>query len=249
MRIKKGSLDYLDLVRSIDGRLIRMKDTGKADEKIYCLRHDVDYSMDKALAFAEVEAEHGLFSTFFLLHTAGYFDYSDEFLRKCKRLIKLGHDVGFHNDAVTCWYSSGGNIKDIINKPLSFLRNGGIKVIGTAAHGSKLCYEKKYLNYELWKEFDPTKNHGLVEGVPSKKFSLKDFGFEYEAYFLDYNAYLSDSGGNWIGLEVVKERAKLYEKDGLFFKGNLGREIIPKFNSYPNGFLHCLFHPTWWNIE
>ena len=61
------------------------------------LRHDVDLSLDAALRMAELEAEHGV-STTYLLMTESVFDHlaSSEGVDAIARLRELGHAVGLH---------------------------------------------------------------------------------------------------------------------------------------------------------
>src|SRR5205085_4117064 len=64
------------------------------------LRHDVDSRLDSALELAGVEHDRGLRATYFVLHTAPYWDDA-ELVPKLRGLQELGHEVGFHNDLVT----------------------------------------------------------------------------------------------------------------------------------------------------
>jgi hypothetical protein len=62
-------------------------------------RHDVDYSMHRALRMAEIEAEMGVHSTYFVyLHSPFYNLLSALVTPKARRIIELGHDLGLHFD-------------------------------------------------------------------------------------------------------------------------------------------------------
>lgn len=64
------------------------------------VRHDVDFSLDAALAMAEQEATLGLSSTYFvLLRTEFYNPLSGEGLAALRRIGSLGHTIGLHFDA------------------------------------------------------------------------------------------------------------------------------------------------------
>ena len=243
---EKGGIDYLEIVNSIDAKRVMIKEFGSINksERFYCLRHDVDYDINKALELAEYEHENDIRATYFLLHTADYFDYSQEFAGKCKKLVELGHDIGFHNNVLTVWVTGGGSIKEIIEKPLGFMRENGIEVVGTSCHGDSMCYTKRYLNYEVWKEFDEKRVMGCSHGMP--QLSLGNVGFKYEAYFLDYDAYFSDSGSNWIGIIIDKSSPKMFEKVALYSPQNIGLKVIDEFNEMETGFLQVLLHPIWW---
>ena len=81
------------------------------------LRHDVDLSLDAALAVAEVEAEEGAWSTWFLMTRSSFYNLaSTEGDRALARLRELGHRIGHHGvyphidldsrfDAVVAWHN------------------------------------------------------------------------------------------------------------------------------------------------
>jgi hypothetical protein len=61
------------------------------------LRHDVDLSLDAALAVAEAEAEEGAWSTWFLMTRSIFYNLaSPEGERAIERLRELGHRVAHH---------------------------------------------------------------------------------------------------------------------------------------------------------
>jgi hypothetical protein len=61
------------------------------------LRHDVDMSLDAALAFAELEAERGAAATYFLMTRSDFYNLSSRSgERALARLRELGHRVGLH---------------------------------------------------------------------------------------------------------------------------------------------------------
>jgi hypothetical protein len=62
-------------------------------------RHDVDFSVHRALRLAEIEAEAGLRSTYFLYpHSQFYNLLSVLVAPKAKRIVELGHELGLHFD-------------------------------------------------------------------------------------------------------------------------------------------------------
>ncbi|MGZ4137714.1 MAG: hypothetical protein ACXVPX_09105, partial [Actinomycetota bacterium] len=61
------------------------------------LRHDVDLSLDGALAVAEVEAQEGVWSTWFLMTRSVFYNLaSPDGERTIARLRELGHRVAHH---------------------------------------------------------------------------------------------------------------------------------------------------------
>jgi hypothetical protein len=81
------------------------------------LRHDVDLSLDGALAVAELEADEGAWSTWFLMTRSVFYNLaSSEGERAIARLRELGHRVAHHAvyphvdldqrfDAVVAWHN------------------------------------------------------------------------------------------------------------------------------------------------
>lgn len=66
----------------------------------FCLvRHDIDLSLAAAVRMAEVDADVGVRSTFFLLFSAPQYNLlTRDNSRVPRRLVELGHDVGLHYD-------------------------------------------------------------------------------------------------------------------------------------------------------
>lgn len=63
------------------------------------LRHDIDNSLSQAVRLAELEAEEGVRSTWFvLLRTDFYNPASRDGLEKLRRIQSLGHEIGLHFD-------------------------------------------------------------------------------------------------------------------------------------------------------
>jgi len=64
------------------------------------LRHDVDYSVHRALKMAKIESSLGIKSTyFFLLHSEFYNLFERSVADKVEEIISLGHDIGLHFDS------------------------------------------------------------------------------------------------------------------------------------------------------
>ena len=81
------------------------------------LRHDVDLSLDAAVRMAELEAEHGVATTYLLMTESVFYNLaSSEGVDAIARLRALGHAVGLHAvypdvvlderfDAVVSWHN------------------------------------------------------------------------------------------------------------------------------------------------
>jgi hypothetical protein len=155
------------------------------------LRHDVDSRLDSALELARLEHERGLRATYFVLHTAPYWD-DDDLVPRVRRLQELGHEVGLHNDLVTVERVHGGDPRAALEEALARLREAGIDVVGTAAHGSPWCHRLGFHNnyvFAGWDEPQP----GFPSRDVSEKLDPSEFGLEYEAYHVPRDVYFSDS--------------------------------------------------------
>jgi hypothetical protein len=155
------------------------------------LRHDVDVRLDSALELARLEHERGLRATYFLLHTAPYWNDA-ELVPRLRRLVELGHEIGFHNDLVTLERVHGGDPRTALEEALARLRAAGAEVVGVAAHGSPWCHRLGFHNNYVFAGWDEK-----VPGFPSTEVAQKldpaEFGLEYEAYHVPRDAYSSDS--------------------------------------------------------
>ena len=142
---------------------------------VISLRHDIDGKINNALKIAEIEYKHNIIATYFILHTAEYYGtteknyvkHNEEIIPLLKKLQdKYNHEIGWHNDLVTLDFIYGINPRKYLQTELDWLRENGIKIVGTAGHGSSFYHKWKYLN---------------------------DFKLKYDAYHLDNNLYYSDS--------------------------------------------------------
>lgn len=73
---------------------------GTETERQHALwRHDVDFSVHRALRLAEIEADEGVRSTYFvLLHGVFYNLLEPSVFQRARALLDLGHDLGLHFD-------------------------------------------------------------------------------------------------------------------------------------------------------
>lgn len=155
------------------------------------LRHDVDLRLESALRLARLEASRGLRATYFVLHTAPYWNDRD-LVPRVRSLQELGHEIGFHNDLVSVERVHGGDARAALEDALARLRDAGIEVVGAAAHGSPWCHRLGYHNNYVFAGWDEP-----VPGFPStevpQKLDPAEFGLEYEAYHVPHDVYFSDS--------------------------------------------------------
>lgn len=213
-------------------QIVPLKDfrkTNPPDHIVISLRHDVDGDLQSAIEMAKIEHQHNIKSTFFILHTAPYYgvtkkgraEHSEELIPELKKLQdEYGHEIGWHNDLVTLQCIYGIDPKQYLQKELCWLRSKGIKITGTASHGSIYCYKYKYHNSYFFSEFsepiDEFPSTSVInigqEHCIIAKASLAQFGLEYEAYHLDNGFYFSDSA-------FVKGGRLRWSPEGLHLEG------------------------------
>lgn len=66
-------------------------------------RHDIDFSPQRALALAGVEAASGVRATYFVQVSSRYYSiFEPEIAAILRQIVSLGHDIGLHFDAEVC---------------------------------------------------------------------------------------------------------------------------------------------------
>lgn len=81
--------------------------------KVALWRHDIDYSVHRALALARLEHDENIKSTFFVYpHSEFYSIFESEIVLLIKGIAALGHDIGLHFD--TAYYYRVGKSEDEI---------------------------------------------------------------------------------------------------------------------------------------
>lgn len=155
------------------------------------LRHDVDSRLEGALELARREFARDLRGTYFVLHTAPYWSRPD-LLERLRELQSLGHEIGFHNDLVTLERTQNVDIEAYARRELKRLREGGIQIVGAAAHGSPWCHRLGFHNNYAFAGWDEP-----VPGFPGRtvrrKLDPAALGLEYEAYHVPRDEYFSDA--------------------------------------------------------
>ncbi len=264
---RSDGVDYLaDLLGQIDLKLVRMHEARDADQPCFYIRHDVDQDMDRALAIAKVECRHGYFSTWFLLAPGSYAEnrnyygtlangairHDPQLVDHCKRLVDFGHDLGFHNDLVALALATKRSPAELLAGEIEFFAGHGIRLVGTASHGSPLARRLKYNNREL---FAGCIRRGWVSGrtiehdgqsIQLHSLRLEDYGFRYEAYSLPRDSRLSESGGVWGGRIAGRRVPK--EQLSQHFDIDQFRAVVSRASA-ANGVkaLSILTHPCHWD--
>jgi len=184
------------------------------------LRHDVDHSIDSALLLSNYERERKISSTYFILHTANYFN-DEKTLKKIKKKEDNGHEIGLHTNFLEEWFLKNYDIKKNLEKVLDYFHRNKIKIRGISSHGSKFCYSEKFINSWVFKECKYTNEIRNGEDIletdskyqiclPKNKYLKNQFNnrfkmwsiklADYSLYYahnLNYRNYITDSGNSF----------------------------------------------------
>jgi len=213
-----------------------MRYTFSKSKVIVGLRHDIDFNPFKALEMVKIEKENGIKSTYFILATSEYYGHFGIFgftrnkgmEQLYKELYDNGAEIGIHNDLLTVMITYKLDPFLFNKDELSFYKSLNIPVYGTVAHGSPIA-KNTVPNYMIFSDFAKQKSLDYEGDIyPLGQHTLKEYGYEYEANFIDFNIYLSDSRGKW------------NDPDGL-------DGILHKLDSCKSGDrIQILAHPDWW---
>ncbi len=153
------------------------------------LRHDVDFSVHRALKIAEIEGEYGVASTFFVrIHSEFYNLFERGIFEKIKKIAKLGHRIGLH-----------------------FEGEFFTKIEGRKELEEKLLFEKDQIERPFKVKINAFSFHN-PEAHNLLRFDQEKIGSMFNAYSdqLKRNyKYCSDSNGYWRHeriFDVVNER-------------------------------------------
>lgn len=139
-------------------------------QRVIYLRHDLDICLEEAIPMAELEADIGISSTFFILiNSPVYNPLSAENLEIIRTICSKGHHVGLHID-VNLWSDNCTEFEHKVLQLLSF-------------YGS-------YIPLVPVVSF-----HRPPASILGKDF--KYFISTYSAEFFQRSKYLSDSRGEW----------------------------------------------------
>lgn len=216
--------------------LHEFKDSINKDKVVVALRHDVDCHPFKALQMAKMEAALGIKTTYFILATGGYYGklqaggiyiYNSMDPLYCE-INNLGHEIGIHNDLLVVYITYKMDPFIFNQLELMHYADLGIPIYGTVAHGSELA-SQTVKNFTIFSDY--CKDSVLIykgQRYILGQHSMKEYGFQYEANFVNHTQYYSDSGGKW-------------NLPGGF------NELLEKLKaSKPGDRIQILAHPVWW---
>lgn len=149
--------------------------------KCVILRHDIDNSIDKSVAMAEIEARLGVKSTYFVLLTSDFYNVaSKKNLEGLRKIQKLGHEIGLHFDEMA--YIELDNVVGAIKKEAGILSD----IIGT--------------------EIPTVSMHRPSQKTLEANYEIPGMINSYSKTFFNDFKYLSDSRRRWREpvLDIIK---------------------------------------------
>lgn len=247
------------------------KDYSDNSKILIGMRHDVDRHPFKGLEMAVIEKEYHINTSYYLLATDdyyGYFDDNNNFIRNyCmmdlyKDIYDMGHEIGVHNDLLSIMLGWNKDPKIFNANELQYFNYYGIPIYGSVAHGSDIVRATCKANYEVFEEFNSADSVSFNgKNFPLGIDSMKNFGFEYEGYYIGYNKFIHDVGGKWTYIEYEKHSGpgKSRPSDIEDYTKSNGDvvcnrkndisfdEVIQIINeAVPGDRIVILTHPVWW---
>jgi hypothetical protein len=105
------------------------------------LRHDVDLSLEAAAQMAELEADAGVTSTYFLLFSSPFYNLFEPGAEKAlRRIAGAGHEIGLHYDAAAMEQQAvEGGVEAMAKLEAALLSNmAGAEVRSVSMHNPSL---------------------------------------------------------------------------------------------------------------
>lgn len=110
-----GYIHLMQKLRNSQYRAVSYHDWEQTD-KCVILRHDIDYSLSKAVELANLEQALGVRSTYFVLLSGDFYNvFSKESCKKLRIILSCGHELGLHFDE-TKYPDQMGNPDEISNR-------------------------------------------------------------------------------------------------------------------------------------
>ncbi len=165
-----------------------------ADKAAVAIRHDIDFDICTAATLARLEHDLGVRGCYYVLHTQPYYAHRENGRRfrsrRCVEILleiqELGHKIGLHNDALHDLVHHGVPVKETLAAELDHLRSHGVRVKGTASHGSYHTYLAA--NYEVFVGLSISGRTHFIDAKGARhelgQVDMKELGLSYEANYI-----------------------------------------------------------------
>ena len=218
--------EFKNLINIVQQNLpiIDYKDVKDNTEKFCILRHDIEFSIDRAYKLAKIEKELGVVSTYTVqVRNNTYNALSEKNIDLISKIKELGHHIGLHQNPPSSMKLD--TLKDYIMRDITILEECyGFEIDRFAFHRPKKeylnyyvqldnkinCYDKKFFHFfenrpeSLEILYLADSNHKWKYGYPL------DFDFSKinKLQLLTHPFSWSDSGGDNYGnfVTLIRER-------------------------------------------
>lgn len=174
---------YLDLIRMAKSRnyefITFSQLSSAADGRLCLLRHDVDVSVSLALEMARLEAEQGIYSTYFMmLRSPVYNLLSRANYIALGKIVELGHEIGLHFDAAHPQVDSD-SLPDLVQEEANLL--------------GRICKSK----------ISAVSFHQPTQDIVEADIDIRGIVNTYNKQQLAGWYYISDSNREWRNLDAL----------------------------------------------
>lgn len=141
------------------------------------MRHDIDYSIEKAVELAKLEEKVGIQSTYFALVSTPFYNVlSSEVKEQLDCIVSLGHEIGLHFDEVNyneVYYQNIGGVPNAIQKEIRLMESA------------------------LNRDIKAVSMHRPSKETLQANYDLGEIVNSYGKEFFDEFKYVSDSRRRW----------------------------------------------------
>lgn len=146
----------------------------KQSNRCVILRHDVDFSLEAALRFAELENKNGVQSTYFVLLSSYFYNpFYTKAYETITKIRELGHDIGLHFDEARYQISNEEELIHYVEKEIYIIS----QVLG--------------------REIKAVSMHRPSKWVLESNINFNKVVNSYSTEFFNDFKYLSDSRMHW----------------------------------------------------
>lgn len=116
--------EYINILKTFSGRFALFHEVSR-DDAFVLMRHDVEFSVDRALKLARLEHEYRMKSTYyFQVRCNAYNIFSLVNLEKLRVIKELGHEIGLHAYVSNIDSPSRSNLENELLKQKKLWENG-----------------------------------------------------------------------------------------------------------------------------
>lgn len=174
----KFTLDaYENLLENIKDKGYQFKNyrNWQEAEKTVILRHDVDYSLKKAVEFSEIEKRvQGVSATYFVLLSTDFYNVHSRDSRECiMKIVQNGGNIGLHFDESQYFISDDVELRKCI------------------------CMEAEIMSDVIGTKVDTVSMHRPASKYLDQNICLGGIINAYDTVYFKKMKYLSDSRRHW----------------------------------------------------